>query len=341
MVMSRRDRVAAAPDGAVPAADLADMEIFAGCTAADLAPLVAGLRPLHAAAGDELMRQGEQALSFLLISSGTAQVKHVGDDGAVVVNEVSAGMVVGEIALLRKGRRTATVITSTPLIGWIGDEAAFDLMVRVPDVMGRLVRIARQRLAAYLTAVPIRARDGTELLLRPVLPGDSARTVQGHVEFSGETLYRRFMSTKFPSPALMHYLFEVDYIDHFVWVVTEPDGSFVADARFVRDPENPTSAEIAFIVGDSHQGRGIGTYLMGAIAVIARLEGIEKFTARVLSENAPMRAILDHLGAHWERDDPGVVTTVLDVPREDQLPFGRDLADQIKEVGRQAIQAVG
>lgn len=341
MVTSRRDRAATASDGAVPAADLAAMEIFAGCTTADLTPLVAALRPLQAGAGDELMRQGEQALSFLLISSGIAQIQHVGDDGAVVGNEVSAGMVVGEIALLRKGRRTATVTTSTALTGWIGDEDAFDLMVQVPEVMGRLVRIARQRLAAYLTAVPIRARDGAELLLRPVLPGDSARTLQGHVEFSGETLYRRFMSPRTPSPALMHYLFEVDYVDHFVWVVTEPDGSIVADGRFVRDLEDPTVAEIAFIVGDSYQGRGIGTYLLGAVAVIARLEGIEKFTARVLSENAPMRAILDHLGAYWQRDDPGVVTTVLDVPRDDQLPFGREIADQIKEVGRQAIQAVG
>jgi hypothetical protein len=80
---------------------------------------------------------------------------------------------------------------------------------------------------------------------------------------------------------------------------------------------------------------------MGAVSVIARLEGIEKFTARVLSENAPMRAILDRLGAYWEREEPGIVTTVIDVPGAAQLPFGKEVADQIKEVGRQAIQAVG
>lgn len=337
MVMSRRDRVRET----LSTTELAAMAIFADCTAADLRPLAAYLQPLRAEADTELMRQGERAVSFLLISSGSAEVKHLGDDGAVVVNQVSAGMVVGEIALLRKGRRTATVTTSTPLTGWIGDEQAFDEMVQIPHVMDRLVRTARQRLAAYIVAVPIRARDGTQLLLRPVLPGDSARTVHGHVEFSRETLYRRFMSTRIPNPALMHYLFEVDYVDHFVWVVTELDGSVVADARFVRDLEDPTVAEIAFTVGDSFQGRGIGTYLMGAVSVIARLEGIEKFTARVLSENAPMRAILDRLGAYWEREEPGIVTTVIDVPGAAQLPFGKEVADQIKEVGRQAIQAVG
>ncbi|HET9874720.1 MAG TPA: GNAT family N-acetyltransferase [Mycobacterium sp.] len=317
------------------------MDIFGGCSPDDLAPLAARLRPLRAEAGRLLMRQGERAVSFLLISSGTAEVRHTGDDGVVIVNEVSAGMVVGEIALLRSGLRTATAITSTPLAGFVGDDQAFAEMVQIPEVMGRLVRTARQRLAAYITPIPIRVRDGTELLLRPVLPGDSARTVHGHVEFSGETLYRRFMTARMPSPALMHYLFEVDYVDHFVWVVTEPDGSPVADARFVRDEHDPSVAEIAFTVGDPYQGRGIGTFLMGALAVVARLDGIEKFSARVLSENAPMRAILDRHGACWQRDDPGIVTTVLDVPDTTELPFGRHVAAQIKDVGRQVIQIVG
>ncbi|MCV7166755.1 cyclic nucleotide-binding domain-containing protein, partial [Mycobacterium stomatepiae] len=118
MVNSRRDPESTALDAARPAADLGDMEIFAGCSAADVAPLAAGLRPLRAAAGTDLMHQGEQALTFLLISSGSAVVKHVGDDGAVAVNEVTAGMVVGEIALLRQGLRTATVTTVTALTGW-------------------------------------------------------------------------------------------------------------------------------------------------------------------------------------------------------------------------------
>lgn len=106
-------------------------------------------------------------------------------------------------------------------------------MVAIPGVLASLVRTARQRLAAIVRPVPIRLRDGTQLTLRPVLPGDNERTVNGPVEFSAETLYRRFMSPRTPSKALMSYLFEVDYVDHFVWVVTDPDdGSVVADARY-------------------------------------------------------------------------------------------------------------
>jgi CRP-like cAMP-binding protein len=321
--------------------ELAAMDVFQGCSAEELTPLAASLQPLRAVAGRVLMRQGERAVSFLLISSGAAEVEHSGDDGVVIVNEVSTGMVVGEIALLRNGRRTATVTTSTPLSGWVGDEQAFAQMVQIPEVMGRLVRTARQRLAAYITPIPIRVRDGTELLLRPVLPGDSERTVHGHVEFSGETLYRRFMSARLPSPMLMHYLFEVDYVDHFVWVVTDVDGSPVADARFVRDDHDPTVAEIAFTVADAYQGRGIGTFLIGALAIVARLDGIERLSARVLSENVPMRAIMDHHGAFWHRDDPGIVTTVIDVPKAADPPFDRDVVGKIKDVGRQVIRAVG
>jgi protein lysine acetyltransferase len=43
----------------------------------------------------------------------------------------------------------------------------------------------------------------------------------------------------------------------------------------------------------------------------------------------------------WQREDIGVITTVIDVPRQRDLIFGRDMADQIKRVARQVIEAVG
>ena len=51
------------------------------------------------------------------------------------------------------------------------------------------------------------------------------------------------------------------------------------------DEHDPTIAEIAFTVGDAYQGRGIGTFLMGALAVAARYDGVERVSARVLSES--------------------------------------------------------
>jgi Cyclic nucleotide-binding domain len=106
---------------ALRADELAALDIFKGCPPEDLMPLAASLQPLQAAADQVLMQQGEQAVSFLLISSGTAEIKHVGDDDVVTVEQVSAGTIVGEIALLRDIPRTATVTTTEPLAGWIGD----------------------------------------------------------------------------------------------------------------------------------------------------------------------------------------------------------------------------
>jgi len=288
------------------------------------------------------MQQGELAVSFLIIGSGRAEVTHTAVDGHPTVAELTPGLIAGEIALLRDGPRTATVIAKEPLTGWIGGRDAFAMMLELPDMLEKLIRIGRQRLAAFITPIPVEMRDGTPLHLRPVLPGDNERTTNGPVEFSSETLYRRFQTPRNPTESLMRYLFEVDYVHHFVWVMTDGlDGPVVADARFVRDEVDPSTAEVAFIVGDAYQGMGVGTFLMGALAVAADYHGIQRFTARVLSDNYPMRAILDHFDAVWHRDDLGVVTTVIDVPRPRNPPVSPELARQIRDMTRRVVRVVG
>ena len=321
---------------------LASMDVFDGCAPDLLAPVAELLRPVCADVGQVLMHQGEQAVCFLLIESGRAEVRHVGDDGAVVLGELSAGAIVGEIALLRGAARTATVTVTEQLTGFIGDRLAFEALGGTDFVTERLVRTARQRLAAFVAPIPIRLADGTELTLRPVLPGDNERIARGQVEYSRETLYRRFMSLNGPSVALMNYLFEVDYVHHFVWVLTDGlDGPVVADARFVVDEQDSALAEVAFIVGDRYQGRGIGNLLMDALVVAAQVSGVRRFCASVLSENAPMRAILDRFGANWTRDEPGVVTTEFDVPALDELRIDRAVVGQIRDATLQVLRAVG
>ena len=328
----------------VSADELAGLDFFAGCPIESLGTLASRLRPLTARPGHVLMRQGEPAVSFLLIGSGRVRVTHDGVDDADLVDvEVPAGLIVGEIALLRDTPRTATVTVIEQLSGWVGGEEAIAAMLDVPFMVNKLVRTARQRLATYVTPIPITLRDGTEVQLRPVLPGDNARTVHGPVQFSSDTLYRRFQTTRTPTASLMAYLFEVDYVDHFVWVLTDgggPGAPVIADARYVRE-EDPAVAEVAFIVGDDYQGRGVGTFLMEALAVAARSEGIRRFTARVLADNVPMRKILDHYGAEWHRDEQGVVTTAVDVPVLRDMALSPDVYRRIRSLARQVIRAIG
>lgn len=324
----------------VSAQHLAEMALFAGCPIEALETVAHRLRPLRAEAGEILMRQGEQAVSFILLQSGRAEIRHVGYDGSVFTDEITAGSIVGEIALLRDRPRTATVTAAGCLSGYIGDKTAFAALADLPGVSHRLLRILRQRLAAFIVPIPVQFKGDTELMLRPVLPGDTERISNPAVEFSAETLYRRFMSTRAPSPALMDYLFHVDYVDHFVWVLVDGlDGPVVADARFVRDVEDPAAAEVAFLVADDYQGRGIGGFLMDALTIAARVCGVSRFTARLLAENLPMRSILDRYGADWEREEPGVVITAFDVPANDQLGIGQDLAEEIRSMTRQVIRA--
>ena len=70
----------------------------------------------------------------------------------------------------------------------------------------------------------------------------------------------------------------------------------------------------------------------------AQLDGIERFNATVLADNGPARGILDRYGAEWIRDEAGVVTTTIPVPRTDQLPLD---ATKISEVARMARQVIG
>ena len=321
------------------ATELGALPVFAGIPTDELSALAAELTPVRASAGEVLMRQGDRALSFLIIASGEVEVSHTDGDGHTLVAFLSEGLI-GEIALLRNAPRTATVVATDELSGYLGYQAAFHCLLEIPGIAPELVRTARQRLAGFLTPVPFQARDGTELMLRPALPGDPQRVAHGHVMFSPETLYRRFLSVRTPTETVLTYLFEVDYVDHFVWVVTDgEDGAVVADARFVRDQDDPSLAEIAFTVADAYQGRGIGTVLFAALAVAARIDGVTKFHARVLSDNLPARALLDRLDAPWIREEPGVVAATIEVPDPKQLPVKTKHLKPISDVARQVIRA--
>ena len=73
------------------------------------------------------------------------------------------------------------------------------------------------------------------------------------------------------------------------------EGEIVAVARFDR-LEPATDAEVAFVVADSWQGRGLGTLLFDRLARRARQVGVERFIAQTLSHNQPMLAVFRNSG---------------------------------------------
>jgi RimJ/RimL family protein N-acetyltransferase len=73
-------------------------------------------------------------------------------------------------------------------------------------------------------------------------------------------------------------------------------GAAVGTARFVRDDDDPRSAEVAFEVVDDCQGRGVGGRLVDELSALARRQGIQRFHAAVIPGNEPALALLRRAG---------------------------------------------
>jgi RimJ/RimL family protein N-acetyltransferase len=73
-------------------------------------------------------------------------------------------------------------------------------------------------------------------------------------------------------------------------------GTVVGTARFVRDEDDPSSAEVAFEVVDACQGRGVGRKLLSELGALAQREGIERFHVTVVPGNEPALTLLRRSG---------------------------------------------
>lgn len=188
-------------------------------------------------------------------------------------------------------------------------------------------------------------RDGTRVVVRPILPEDKTRLRAGLARLSELSRYRRFMSGVHDlSEPQLRYLTEIDYVDHMAWVALDPRQPGLPGlgvARYIR-LDDPAIAEAAVTVIDSHQGRGLGSLLLGLLARSARRHGIHTFRAYVVSDNTPMLKMLFDLGADVRRED-GVLR--LDVPVPDDpsalpdTPTGRAFKVIAAEMARQRTGA--
>src|SRR5919106_1038098 len=258
-------------------ADLFGLELFAGSDERELAALASMLLPVDVPAGELLARQGEVARSFLLVISGEAAVLRDDGSGERQVGAVGSGSILGELSVLRAAARSATVTATRPLTGYSGDAHAFMTLLDIPGVANRVARTARQRLAANTRPVAVTLRDGARLWIRPLLPTDRGKLADAQPGFSRESHYRRFFSAPPLTDKVIEYLIDVDYVDHFAWAALaadEPGQPGVATARYIRERGGPDTAEVAFSVVDDYQGRGLGTFLYGALGVAARENGV-------------------------------------------------------------------
>ncbi|MBP5890542.1 bifunctional GNAT family N-acetyltransferase/acetate--CoA ligase family protein [Streptomyces scabiei] len=175
-------------------------------------------------------------------------------------------------------------------------------------------------------------RDGGTARIRPITVDDAERLVSFYEQVSDESKYYRFFA---PYPRLsakdVHRFTHHDFVDR-VGLAATVGGEFIATVRYDRiGPDGmPASApadeaEVAFLVQDAHQGRGVASALLEHIAAVARERGIRRFAAEVLPANSKMIKVFTDAGYQQRRSfEDGVV----------RLEFGLEPTDRSLAVQR-------
>jgi RimJ/RimL family protein N-acetyltransferase len=140
---------------------------------------------------------------------------------------------------------------------------------------------------------------GVEVRFRAIRPSDEEQMRRLFYRFSDRTVYYRYFSPIKTMPhAKMQEYVNVDYreVVSLVGLVGPPEqGRIVAEGRFVRRRAKPV-ADLAFVVDEEFQGRGIATFMYGLLVRIARDRGVQTFTADVLASNKAMMKVLERGG---------------------------------------------
>ncbi|PZF96496.1 bifunctional acetate--CoA ligase family protein/GNAT family N-acetyltransferase [Micromonospora deserti] len=149
--------------------------------------------------------------------------------------------------------------------------------------------------------VDVLLSDGATVQLRPIRPQDAPGIVAMHSRFSERTRYLRYFSPypRIPERDLRRFV-NVDHRDREAFVVLAGD-RIVAVGRYERLGPQAPEAEVAFVVEDAYQGRGIGSVLLEHLADAARRSGITSFVAEVLPANGAMLRVFSDFGYQVQR----------------------------------------
>jgi acyl-CoA hydrolase/RimJ/RimL family protein N-acetyltransferase len=142
-------------------------------------------------------------------------------------------------------------------------------------------------------------RDGTEIFFRPIKPTDEPALSEMLYSLSEKTVRTRYMTHNMAFPHKdIQRVTNIDYRQDIaiVGVVPRVSGEeIVAIAQYFLDPRTQ-AAEVAFLVQDEWQRKGMGTFLLDYVTQIARQRGVKKFWAKVLPSNEPMLTIFHNSG---------------------------------------------
>ncbi|MGY0500427.1 bifunctional acetate--CoA ligase family protein/GNAT family N-acetyltransferase [Nocardia sp. FBN12] len=150
------------------------------------------------------------------------------------------------------------------------------------------------------------AADGGVVRVRPIMPADADALAAFHTGLSDRTRYLRYFGP-YPqiSPKDMYRTTHVDYRDR-VGLVAVLGPAIIGVARYeLLARQGPRAAEVAFVVADEHQGRGLGSVLLEHLAGAAAENEVVAFVAEVLAENEAMITVFREAGYQLQRSRDG------------------------------------
>jgi acetyltransferase len=146
--------------------------------------------------------------------------------------------------------------------------------------------------------------DGSSITVRPIRPEDEPLLVNFHHTLSERTVYMRYfhwmkLEQRTAHERLTRMCF-LDYDRQMAFVAERHDPSngerqILAVGRLVKS-HAAQEAELAVIVSDGFQKRGIGTEVVRQLVDFARAEKLQRIMATVLFENRPMQKVFERLG---------------------------------------------
>jgi acyl-CoA hydrolase/GNAT superfamily N-acetyltransferase len=153
-------------------------------------------------------------------------------------------------------------------------------------------------------------KAGLEMLLRPVRISDEPLLKDFFYSLSDRSIYRRFISTRkdMHHDRLQEFVI-IDYTRELVIlaVMESPQKQQVVGVTQYGKQEHAHTAEVALVVRDDFQNKGVGTELLSYVTYLAKKEGLLGFTAEVLIENRPMLHLFEKMGFNIEkRGESGV-----------------------------------
>ena len=160
--------------------------------------------------------------------------------------------------------------------------------------------------------------DGSAAHMRQIRRADASAIVEFHARMSDRTRYLRYFSPypRIPERDLERFV-NVDHHDREAFVIVSGP-RIMAVGRYERlGPDSP-DAEVAFVVEDAHQGRGIGSVLLEHLAEAARENGITRFVAEVLPQNGGMLRVFGLIGGMFPLvGDQAFVDAALEMARSE------------------------